>query len=94
MLGSNLKVRFSVLFILLIDEFHRETLIIIAFLITGQYSCEFCVVLRIFGKGSEEIAFGRGYEIKVIIFSWLCIAGSGLLSLIDSRWLIVCRDMF
>lgn len=92
-LSSDFKDGFSVV-LWLIDELHSEVVIIIgALLVAGQNRCKFCVVLWTFGEWSEEIAFGRGYEIKVIIFSWLCIAGSGLFSLIDGRWLIVSRDI-
>lgn len=69
MLGSNLKSGFSVVLWLLIDVLHCENVVIVvALLIAGQDSCEFCVVLWTFGEGSEEIAFGCGDEIKVISF--------------------------
>lgn len=69
-LSSDFKDGFSVVLRLIIDELHSEiVVIIVALLVAGKDSCEFCVIFWTFSKGSEEIAFGRGYEIKVIIFS-------------------------
>lgn len=67
-LGSDLKDRFSVVFVLLIDEFHCKIIVIVApHFIGGQDSCELCVILWTFRIRSEDIAFGGGYEIEVII---------------------------
>ena len=69
MLGFDFKSGSSVVLWLLIDVLHCENVVIVvALLIAGQDSCEFCVVLWTFGEGSEEIAFGCGDEIKVISF--------------------------
>lgn len=69
-LGPDFKHRFSVDLWLLIDEFQPKiVVIVVALLVACQNSREFCIILRTFGKWGEEVALGRRYEIKVIIFS-------------------------